>query len=142
METMRSLRRKSGWMMSTICGRRSGWEAAGAEVFPRVGTKRRREELLAIGREPGVEESDLQLNLESLKMESTRLVLNQKDLITGGEGEGVMRGGKKARKQVKCWKMGRLWRLQGGKGGDDTGRPMSIRVLKTMVPQVFSRPLS
>ena len=98
--------------------------------------------MLAIGRELGGEESDLQLNLESWKMESTRPVLNQRDLITGGEGGGAMREGRKARKQVKCWKMERLWKLQEGKGGDDTVRLTSIRVLKTTVPQVSSRPLS
>ena len=53
-----------------------------------------------------------------------------------------MREGRKVRKLVKCWKMERLWRLQEGKEGDDTGHLTSIRAPKTTVPQVSSRPLS
>jgi len=53
-----------------------------------------------------------------------------------------MREGRKVRKQVKCWKMERLWRLQEGKEGDDTGHLTIIRVQKTTALQVSSRPLS
>ena len=98
--------------------------------------------MLAIGRELGVEESALQLNLENWKMESTLPVLSQRDHITEGEGGDVMREGRKVRKQVKCWKMERLWRLQEGKEGDDTGHLTIIRVQKTTALQVSSRPLS
>ena len=102
--------------------------------------RRRRGELLVIGREQDAGESGLQLNLESWRMESTRPVLNQRDLITGEEGGGAMREGRRVRKQVKCWKMGRWLRHQGERGGDDTGRLTSIRVPKTRVPLVCSHP--
>ena len=103
--------------------------------------KRKRGELLVIGRELVVEESDRQLSLESSKMENTRPVLNQRDLITGGEGGGATRGGKKARKQVKCLKMERLSREE-GREGDDTGHPTIIRVQKTTVPRASFHQLS
>ena len=67
--------------------------------------RRRRGELLVIGREQDAGESGLLLNLESWRMENTRPVLNRRDLIIGGEGGGAMREGRKARKQAKCWKM-------------------------------------
>ena len=103
--------------------------------------RRRKGELLVIGREPDAEESDLQLNLENWKMENTRPVLNRRDLIIGGGGGGAMREERKARKQAKCWKMEKLWR-QGEKGEDVTGHPKTIRVQKITAPQEFSRPPS
>ena len=104
--------------------------------------RRRRGELLVIGREQGAEESGLLLNLESWRMENTHPVLSQRDLTIGGEGGGAMREGRRARKQVKCWKMGRWWRHQDERGGDGTGHLRIIRVPKTRVPQVCSHPPS
>ena len=59
--------------------------------------RRRRGELPGIGRELGAGGSGQLLNQANLKMGSTRRVLNQRDLIIGGEGGDVTRGGRKVK---------------------------------------------